>query len=134
MTVPPPRVLTYEVLGEPVPAQMGAMIRGRDGGWVNAKAGQGRVRAYKDKVRVFTMLACQKARWEASREAEFAVTLRAFVGTLRTIDCDNIAKAALDAIKGVAFPDDRQVVRLVVEKRLDRERPRVEVEIERLTS
>ena len=31
-------------------------------------------------------------------------------------DCDNIAKAILDALNGVAYDDDKQVVRLHVEK------------------
>lgn len=31
-------------------------------------------------------------------------------------DCDNIAKAVLDALNGVAFDDDSQVVTLVVRK------------------
>jgi Holliday junction resolvase RusA-like endonuclease len=32
-------------------------------------------------------------------------------------DCDNIAKAALDALNGCAYGDDREVARLLVEKR-----------------
>lgn len=34
-------------------------------------------------------------------------------------DLDNVAKAVLDALNGVAFRDDRQVIRLIVEKRYD---------------
>ena len=34
-------------------------------------------------------------------------------------DIDNLAKLVLDAMNGVVYHDDRQVVRLVVEKRLD---------------
>lgn len=43
-------------------------------------------------------------------------------------DIDNIAKCILDALNGVAFHDDTQVVRLFMEKKYA-ERPRVEVEI-----
>lgn len=32
-------------------------------------------------------------------------------------DCDNIAKAILDALNGVAYKDDSQVAELVVKKR-----------------
>lgn len=35
---------------------------------------------------------------------------------LPVADCDNIAKAVQDALNGVAWKDDRQVGRLVVEK------------------
>ena len=41
-------------------------------------------------------------------------------------DADNIAKVCLDALNGVAYPDDRQVACLVVDKLWDKE-PRVEI-------
>ncbi len=41
-------------------------------------------------------------------------------------DLDNVAKAVLDALNGVVYLDDKQVVRLVAEKRYSFE-PRVEV-------
>lgn len=43
-------------------------------------------------------------------------------------DCDNIAKIVLDALNGIAYYDDSQVVELSVYK-LYSESPRVEVEI-----
>lgn len=43
-------------------------------------------------------------------------------------DIDNIAKCILDALNGVAFHDDTQVVKLYMEKQYA-EQPRVEVEI-----
>lgn len=43
-------------------------------------------------------------------------------------DCDNIAKAVLDALNGIAYYDDSQVVTLTVDK-LYSDTPRVEVEI-----
>ena len=43
-------------------------------------------------------------------------------------DLDNIAKAVLDGLNGLAFDDDKQVVSLKVSKRYDHE-ARIEVEI-----
>lgn len=43
-------------------------------------------------------------------------------------DCDNIAKILLDAMTGIAYEDDKQIVKLSVEKYYD-EVPRVEVAI-----
>lgn len=43
-------------------------------------------------------------------------------------DCDNIAKILLDAMTGIVYEDDKQIIRLVVEKYYD-EVPRVEVAI-----
>lgn len=41
-------------------------------------------------------------------------------------DLDNVAKAVLDAMNGVVYVDDKQVIRLVAEKRYSME-PKVEV-------
>jgi len=41
-------------------------------------------------------------------------------------DLDNVAKAVLDALNGVIYEDDKQVIRLVAEKRYSVD-PRVEV-------
>jgi Holliday junction resolvase RusA-like endonuclease len=45
-------------------------------------------------------------------------------------DADNIAKVVLDALNGVAYSDDKQVVNLAVTKRYDRQ-AKVEIEIRR---
>ncbi len=45
---------------------------------------------------------------------------------LKKIDCDNLAKAVLDALNGSAYADDRQVCDLTVRKRYS-DNPRVEV-------
>lgn len=125
---PPPAVLRYTIDGMCVPAQMGVLL---PGGGI-ARKGTARVRSYKQRVAILTMLRVRQVRWTCGPEERISVTLRAFVEDARVIDVDNIAKAALDAIKRVAFPDDRQVVDLHVFKRIDRERPRVEVTIERI--
>lgn len=41
-------------------------------------------------------------------------------------DLDNVAKAVLDALNGVVYQDDKQVIRLVIEKSYSFE-PRIEV-------
>ena len=46
----------------------------------------------------------------------------------KKIDCDNLAKIILDSLNGIAYEDDKQVVRLYVEK-IYGEHPRVEVEL-----
>lgn len=119
--------MNFTIPGDPVPAQMGALL---PGGGI-ATRGQGRVRAYKDRVRLYTLRAVQIDGWNArDGAARYAVWLHVFVGDARVIDADNCAKALLDGIKRIAFPDDRQVHELHVYKRIDRERPRVDVVIE----
>ena len=51
------------------------------------------------------------------------------VGHTKKPDCDNIAKIILDALNHIAFKDDSQICKLIVEK-LYSDEPRVEVVIE----
>lgn len=63
-------------------------------------------------------------------DARYRVKLTAWCPTKRRVDVDNVAKSVLDALNGIAFDDDSRVVDLHVTRELDRERPRVRVEIE----
>lgn len=44
-------------------------------------------------------------------------------------DLDNLVKLVSDALNGIAWKDDRQVVELVAAKDIDRAHPRTEVEV-----
>lgn len=48
----------------------------------------------------------------------------------RVGDLDNVLKAILDALKGIAFEDDKQVVQIFATRWDDAARPRVEVNVE----
>lgn len=59
---------------------------------------------------------------------------RRFKPTARNYgDCDNHAKALFDGMNQIAFEDDRQIVRCVVEKFQDKVNPRAEVTIKKIT-
>jgi Holliday junction resolvase RusA-like endonuclease len=60
---------------------------------------------------------------------DFRVILSFYRGTRHKVDLDNLSKAILDALEGVFYVDDRQVVDLYLHKKFDKENPRVEVEI-----
>ena len=47
-------------------------------------------------------------------------------------DLDNFLKAIFDGMNQIVFCDDSQIVRCIVEKYQDRERPRAEIEISKL--
>lgn len=51
------------------------------------------------------------------------------VSHIKKPDCDNIAKICLDALNDIAYPDDSQIVCLLVLKKYS-ENPRVEITIE----
>lgn len=47
----------------------------------------------------------------------------------RRADLDNLMKAVVDALQGVVLVDDNQIVTALIHKRVDRERPRMEITI-----
>ena len=57
------------------------------------------------------------------------LVLRFFRGDLRRVDLDNLAKLVQDALNGVAYADDSQIVLLTAAKGIDREFPRTEIEV-----
>ena len=46
-------------------------------------------------------------------------------------DIDNLIKAVLDALNGVVWKDDDQIIHLVAYKNYNKERPRVEIVVAR---
>lgn len=53
---------------------------------------------------------------------------RKFLPTSRSYgDFDNLAKAVCDALNGVVYKDDSQIVKCTIEKRQDKENPRTEI-------
>ncbi len=61
---------------------------------------------------------------------DFQVSIRMeFIGEAPLLDLDNLAKALLDSVNGVAFHDDSQVARLCVE-RAPGERDRISLRAE----
>lgn len=63
-------------------------------------------------------------------DGTYRVEVRAYFGNARCRDVDNVAKSVLDGLNRVLWHDDRQVVRVVSEKHIDRLRPRIEVWVE----
>lgn len=66
------------------------------------------------------------------QDGPLAVTLWVFRPARRG-DLDNSAKVLLDALNKVAWGDDKQIVELHLYRRDDKERPRVEVEVDQRT-
>ena len=78
-------------------------------------------RAYKRRVQLTT-----RAR---PLEGNVCVMLHWFRGR-RSGDLDNRLKVALDALRGIAFADDKQVVAILAYRHEDKAHPRIEVTIE----
>jgi len=63
-------------------------------------------------------------------DARYRVEVSAFFGDARRRDADNVGKACCDALNGILWNDDSQIVTLTVNRAVDRDCPRTEVRVE----
>lgn len=62
-------------------------------------------------------------------DGTLAMKIVFYFGDLRARDVDNYAKCPIDALQGIAFDDDKQIIKLTLIKRVDKDLPRTEVTI-----
>lgn len=111
-------------------------IEGRCVPWQRTASWQGRKltpkaqREYQRRVKA-TVAAARPHGWDTGMR--YAVGLTVYEPDARRRDVDNQAKTVLDALNGVLWADDSSVDVLVVARRLDRARPRVELTVSPMT-
>lgn len=110
--------VTFTVEGDPIPQPRPRVYR-------NGGVGED-PRATRHKQA--TIMAARRARLPLlSGEVELVVAY--YRATTRRCDWDNLAKLTCDALTGIAWQDDSQIVSVQVLKCVDRKRPRTEVAI-----
>jgi Holliday junction resolvase RusA-like endonuclease len=117
--------LRFTVPGPPVPCERPRFAKGRT--YLPAKS-----RKYQSLVATYADTAAEQAGWLIDIDHRYAIDIRVYRQALRG-DWDNFAKSICDGLKGVAWPDDRQVLSALVQLELDRANPRVEVTVRRIT-
>jgi Holliday junction resolvase RusA-like endonuclease len=117
-------VLSFSVPGQPVPTARARVVRGHA---FTPK----RTREYQRLVRCVAISAVDDNKWEP-RDAKYVVSIWFYRGDARRADWDNLSKSCTDAMNGVVYPDDSQIVEAHVYKRFDKKNPRAEIMIERL--
>jgi crossover junction endodeoxyribonuclease RusA len=71
-----------------------------------------------------------KSQWKGGPlPGDVHMTAHLYHGTKRERDIDNFSKLLLDALTGIVYEDDSQIVSLTITKAYDKENPRVDVEI-----
>ena len=115
--------ITFEVPGSPVPKQRAR--RGRSGRWYTPQA----TRSYEAKVGWMA----KAAGIHAPHDGPVGLKVRLWFPDRRRRDADNVVKAIMDALNGLAYSDDSQVIELFVSRQIDRQRPRAEVTVERIS-
>lgn len=74
--------------------------------------------------------------WEAKRQwkkqpwkSEIEVIIGLYFPTKGKHDWDNFHKLSMDALTGIVWEDDSQIIRSTVTKHYDKDRPRIEIDI-----
>lgn len=112
----------FVVPGPVVPWQRAASVGTRR--YTSAKQ-----RAYQRTVRLIAQASRPRGPWLPSKASRYRVDIDAYLPDERRRDLDNIAKTILDALNGVLYLDDSQVVTLLVATHIDRAEPRVVVAV-----
>ncbi len=120
--------LAFTVPGPPIPKARPRVVT------VNGKSVSftpARTRQYERDVRTAAMVARGAARWRVGEGDTFVVLIVVTEPDKRRRDIDNIGKAILDALNGVAWADDSDVDELrIVRAAPNPARPRVDVRID----
>jgi Holliday junction resolvase RusA-like endonuclease len=113
----------FSVLGNPVPKQSFRAVAGGRG------YTDPRVKAWQEKV-------AYEARYVMDGDepltGDLQVSLKFYLSDRRRKDLDNLSKGVLDALNGIVFVDDRQIVDLHLQKYYDKDNPGVSVCVTRV--
>ena len=112
--------LSFYVKGDPVPKQSFRLIEKRSGkthGYADP-----RVVSWQNAIGYEANLHCREL-----LTSHVSVRLEFYLSNRRVVDLDNLSKAVLDGLKGIAFKDDNQVIKLELSKQVDKENPGVRI-------
>jgi len=71
-----------------------------------------------------------KSQWKKPIIAtSIELDIKLYFGTKRRSDWDNFHKLSMDALSGIVWEDDSQIIKATVEKHYSKENPRIEIEI-----
>lgn len=65
-------------------------------------------------------------------EGPLKIEITLYFKTKRIVDWDNFHKLSMDALSGIVWQDDSQILDAVVHKRRDKENPRIEITVDNL--
>ena len=117
------KIATFTVPGNPKPKERPRFGRGRGYTTEATRAAEARVASsFRDNLGLRHTI-------ESPVTGPLRVRLRFFRDNMRRVDLDNLSKIPLDALNGLAWGDDSQIVSLIASKHLDRDSPRTEIEL-----
>jgi len=60
-------------------------------------------------------------------EEDLSIGLKIYHKDKRKHDIDNYCKLVFDALNGILWKDDNQIIELIIQKYIDKEKPRLEI-------
>jgi Holliday junction resolvase RusA-like endonuclease len=115
--------MEFTLLGEPKSTGSIYKItcRGRFGTYYMSQQGKKVKKSYIDQI---------KKQWIGKPMTDLLeLDIRLYFGTKRKSDWDNFHKLSMDALTGIVWEDDSQIVKATVEKFYSKENPRIEITI-----
>jgi Holliday junction resolvase RusA-like endonuclease len=71
-----------------------------------------------------------KSQWRGKPlQGDIKLSITLYFGTKRKADWDNFHKLSCDALSGIVYADDSQIVEATVVKAYDKARPRIEISV-----
>lgn len=118
--------ISLSLIGQPLSTNhiYKSVCRGRFASVYMSKSG-------KDLKQSYSEQAVQQYKGEPL-EGNLLVSITLYHGTHRKTDIDNFNKLWQDSLRGITYLDDSQIVSLTIVKSYDKERPRIEIEINEL--
>ena len=116
-------MIQFFVDGEPTPKQSFRVVEKRNGkthGYADP-----RVVAWQTAIGTIANQYCDKP-----LEGKLWARLEFYLSNNRVVDLDNLCKATLDGLKGIAFKDDNQIFVLHLSKEVNKDTPGVMVYID----
>lgn len=118
-------VLRLTIRGEPLPKQRARVLK------TGFSFTPAKTRQAENRIRLEAVAAGHRP---ALDQAPRSLTLRFYRATGRTADLDNLVKLVKDALNGIAWKDDRQVVQLHASRFDRQENPRTEIAVYRIVT
>jgi Holliday junction resolvase RusA-like endonuclease len=115
------RMIHFHVPGNPLPKQ--SYRHSKHGGYTPK-----RIKDWQQAVSVTAMFAMFDLSLE-TQQGDLACELVFVRGDRRKVDLDNLSKAVLDAMNGIVYEDDKQIVDLRLRKFYSKESPGLTVKV-----
>ena len=120
-------MIAFTVPGPPIPLAR-ARVFVRSNGKIGS-ANPARSTGYKQKVALYFNASKRSIDWPL--DGRFTMSIKVYWPDARRRDLSNLAKGVEDSLIGLAYNDDSQIDEIHLFGTIDRERPRIEVRIER---